>query len=270
MLTINLFDSEFPTQSCSVAGKTSRLVQYVRNQMVWDGITVFTDRWMHNAIVGEVRSKVKLGWTVEAKSLRPENYNPELRHHFDSILTHDAGLLKAYPEKYTFTIKGGAWTPLDQWGMYPKTKLVSMILSEKRETEFHKLRHAIADSVKGIDLYGPEYIQIGHNKGLALKDYAFSIVCEAREENWFSEHLLDVIAYGCVPIYSGCTNIGDFFNEWVMMRIKSVENVVSLLEWLHLGDYNTYKDFFWYNQKKARQYEITEDWQAEHVYPKFL
>ena len=77
--------------------------------------------------------------------------------------------------------------PLDQWGTYLKTKNVSMILSDKTQLDGHKLRHAIAQAGLPIDLYGPSFTPIGHDKALAYKDYRFAVVVEAcQEDNFFS------------------------------------------------------------------------------------
>jgi hypothetical protein len=130
-----------------------------------------------------------------------------VRHKFDAILTYDQALLDADPDVYRFTIRGGVWVPREQWGMYPKTKQVSMILSEKRSIASHQLRHAIAEQVPGIDLYGPEYTPIGYDKALAYRDYRYAIVVDTTNEpNYFSEHLLDALSFGCVVLYCGCPN----------------------------------------------------------------
>jgi hypothetical protein len=89
MITLNLFDSNFPHQSCSVAQQDSQHVRYVRNRVTWDGITVFTDGQMFTMAVDVVQSPVKIGWLQEPKALHPENYERswDVRHKFDAILT---------------------------------------------------------------------------------------------------------------------------------------------------------------------------------------
>jgi hypothetical protein len=74
VITINLWDSNFPGQACSVAGQGSTRVEYVRDQLDWDGITVFTDGQMFSPAVDAVQSPIKIGWLQEPKPLHPENY----------------------------------------------------------------------------------------------------------------------------------------------------------------------------------------------------
>jgi hypothetical protein len=273
MLTINLFDSNFPGQSCSVAQQESTHVRYVREQMEWDGITVFTDGQMYSPVVDQVASPIKIGWLQEPKALHPENYWRiwDVRYKFDAILTHDQQLLDADPERCRFTIRGGVWTPREQWGIYLKTKHISMILSEKRTLESHQLRHAIADAGLPIDLYGARGTHIGYNKSIAYRDYRFAVVVDtSNERNWFSEHLLDAIAFGCVPIYWGCPNIGDFLDAHGVIRFGSLEMLASILPSLTEESYRVRLPAVARNLTYLDDYRVTEDWQAEHVYPEFV
>lgn len=272
MLEINLFDSNFVGQDCSVALQTPRLMRYVRGQMDWPGVTVFTDNFMYSPIVDDVQSRFKIGWLHEGRALHPENYEQigRVTSKFDTIMTHDAALL-ASGAPFIKTIRGGAWVTFDQWGMYAKDKNVSMILSEKTQLEGHKLRHAIAEAGLPIDLYGPEYRPIGHDKMLAYHRYRFAVVVEAcREDNFFSEHLLDALAFGCVPIYWGCPNIGDYFDLGGFLCFDDVLGLFDLLAWPLDQTYLNMAPALVANQKRARAYAITEDWQIQHCLRPFV
>jgi hypothetical protein len=272
MLEINLFDSNFIGQDCSVALQTPRLMRYVRDQLDWPGITVFTDAWMYHPVVDDVQSRFKIGWLHEARSLHPENYERigDVSHKFDAVMTHDAALL-ASGHPFIKTIRGGSWVALDQWGMYPKSKNVSMILSEKTQLNGHKLRHAIARAGLPIDLFGPQHTPIGYNKALAYKDYRFAVVVEAcREDNFFSEHLLDALAYSCVPIYWGCPNIGAWFEPgmWQFNTLSYLVN--SGIDALNDDSYRPMRPWVETWQRQARAYAITEDWQVQHCLRPFV
>jgi hypothetical protein len=273
MITINLFDTTFTHQACSVALQTPRLMEYVRGQMDWPGITVFVDGEMYSPVVDDVRSRFKIGWLHEGKALHPENYEriDLVSERFDAIMTHDAQLL-AEGAPFIKTIRGGSWVLPEQWGMYPKRKNVSMILSDKTQLEGHQLRHAIADAGLPIDLYGPQYTPIGYDKSIAYKDYRFAVVVEAcREDNFFSEHLIDALAYGCVPIYWGCPNIGEWFDERGFLKIETVRDVSALLTVTHIDMFaDSMLPALTVNQNRARAYAITEDWQIEHCLRPFV
>lgn len=272
MITINLFDNTFPHQACSVALQTPQLMRYVRGQMDWPGITVFVDGEMYNPIVGDVRSRFKIGWLHEARALHPENYERirDVAHKLDAIMTHDAALLNQ-GSPFIKTIRGGSWVLPDAWGMYPKSKNVSMILSEKTQLEGHQLRHAIAAAGLPIDLYGPQYTPIGHDKSIVYKDYRFAVVVEAcREDNFFSEHLIDALAFGCVPLYWGCENIGDYLPA--LLTFRGVAHLHALInQLLHNEEsYNNHRGYVEQAQRMARVCAITEDWQIEHCLKPFV
>ena len=272
MIEINLFDSNFVGQACSVATQTPRLMRYVREQLEWPGITVFTDRWMYDPIVDDVQSRYKIGWLHEARALHPENYDriEDVGGKFDAIMTHDVALIDRWPASCIKTIRGGSWVGLDQWGMYPKSKSVSMILSDKTQLEGHALRHAIAQAGLPIDLYGPSYTPIGIDKALAYRDYRFAVVVEAcREENFFSEHLIDALAYGCVPLYWGCPNIADYFPGG-FLYFEDVPGLFDLLTWPLDRAYLNMAQNLSGLQQRARSYAITEDWQIEHCLRPFV
>lgn len=272
MLTINLFDSNFVGQSCSVATQTTKLMRYERARLNWPGgMTVFTDRWMYTPIVDEVETRYKIGWLHEGRCLRPENYEQigKVAHKFDAIMTHDAALL-AIGAPFVKTIRGGSWVPVEQWGMYPKSKNVSMILSEKRQTEGHRLRHEIAAAGLPIDLYGPEHTLIGIDKARAYKDYRFAVVVEAcREDNFFSEHLIDALAYGCVPIYWGCPNIHEYFPGG-FVPLESITNLFRICGWPLEHVYFEKAPTVYTHQGFAQLYVVTEDWQTLHCLRPFV
>jgi hypothetical protein len=271
MIDINLFDTSFVGQACSVATQTPQTMRYVRNQMDWPGITVFTNEMMFDPIVDDVRSRYKVGWiTGDARCLRPTWYEraPEVAHRFDAMMTHDAELL-ARGAPFVQTIRGGSWVQPERWGMYPKTKNVAMILSDKATLPGHQLRHAIASAGLPIDLYGPSYTPIGHDKSIAYQDYRYAVVVEAcREVNWFTEHLIDALAFGCLPLYWGdwnvlryfprsfrCFNAFDAlvagFDEWTAWY----DHVIPIVEELH---------------EAARAYAVTEDWQVANCLRPFV
>lgn len=259
MLEVNLFDSTFVGQACSVALQTPMLMRYVRGLMHWHGITVFVDGEMYSPVVDDVESRFKIGWLHEARALHPENYTRigMVASKFNAIMTHDAELL-ATGAPFIKTIRGGSWVAPEQWWMYPKSKNVSMILSDKTQLEGHRLRHAIARAGLPIDLYGPSYTPIGNDKAQAYRDYRFAVVVEAcREDNFFSEHLIDALAYGCVPLYWGCPNIADYFDPDGM---ETFNTVAELADYFNLSYLNKAPALI-VNQTFGRAYAITEDWQ---------
>lgn len=273
---INLFDSAFVGQSCSVFGKEAKLVEYVRGQQRFEGITLFTDQWLYDPVVDQVESGLKVGWLIEGKELRPWYYSNimQVAEKFDFILTYDQSLIDRDPHKFRLAIKGGVWAPRSEWGLYQKTRDIAMIVSDKCETSGHRLRHEIVKRFPtGIDFFGPSFTPIGTNKRIAYQEYRYAIVVEAeRSANLFSEHLLDAIAYGCIPIYRGCPNIDEFFiNATILFwHFETIDELEDLISCAHPTPYLRVFDWLRNLQNQISAYEITDDWIASHPLKPYL
>jgi len=262
MEKINLFDRDFYGLPCSIFNKSLSSFSYVREHFLWDGVTVFTNEMMFEPLVDAVRSRVKVGWLVEPRSIKGHLYEalPRIEHRFDFIMTHDELLLKD-EEKYKFAPAGGCWIDKENYFIHDKTKLVNIIASGKNFAPGHRMRHEVIDAHGDrMEVLGRGYNPV-EKKETALKDYMFSIAIEnSSVKNYFTEKLLDCFAMGTIPIYWGCTNIGDFFDERGILFLNSSEECGKLLESL---DYSLYEKMLPYvenNFKLFRKYEITEEW----------
>lgn len=271
MLTINLFDTNFIGQACSVANQTSRKIQYVRDQPVWEGISFFTDAQMFNPIPPGVTGP-KFGWLHEGMELHPENYERawSVLDKFDAIFTTEQFLWSAHP-KFWPCIRGGTWVPFEKWGLYPKSRNIAMITSEKRQTRGHQLRHELVMRLKQtgdkkVDHFGVYGTKIGTEKEWAYRDYRYAVVIEAqRASNFFSEHLLDALAYGCVPIYWGCPNIGSFFDPLGIIQVDSAEELLESIQTVNQWNWELAYSHRRENLKRLANFAVTEDWMVENV-----
>lgn len=271
MRIVNLWDSNFPTQACSVANQVPKTLRYVRNRMKWDGITLFTDGQMYNPLVDLVESTYKVGWLHEYWDLHPENYEraESVLDKFDVILTTEPELLKK-DERFWPYVRGGTWVFQEDWAVYPKTKFIAMVLSDKEICPGHKLRHEIVRELgvfSGlVDFYGPSFTPIGTDKARAFKDYAFAIAVEpARRDGAFAEHLLDPIAFGTVPIYWGCPNIGKYMNAKGILSFSDIDGLKYILGHISLKMYQSMLPHIYDNLERLPQYAITDDWIMENI-----
>jgi len=112
-----------------------------------------------------------------------------------------------------------------------KTKLMSIIVSEKQFAPGHIYRHNLVQTIINnnlpIDIYGrgsEKYA--GNNRRIMgmfndaepYEDYMFSICIENHVCNhYFSEKIMTPLMYNCMPIYYGCKNINSY-----------VENTINL------------------------------------------
>lgn len=266
-MVLNLWDENFRHQQCSTLGKAARNVEYRRDLLEWDGVTLFTDSHVYSEAPGRVRSGRKVGWLLEPRSISPWLYDnfASVVDRFDFTITHEQSLLDRFPGKTRFSPYGGCWIKAGNMGVRPKSRDVSMIYSDKDYTPGQHLRHELARTSKGVDLFGRGIAPI-ELKEEGLLDYRYSIVVEnERIPNYFTEKLVDCLAVGTIPIYWGCPNIGDFFDGRGILSFESPDELQAILETATPERYAGLVEFVAHNYTKSLEYEITEDWFAEHV-----
>jgi hypothetical protein len=132
-----------------------------------------------------------------------------------------------------------------------KSKNMSSIISDNYFSEYHIkrvnfLKHI--DILEDVDLYGR--LTNFNNKGfniiknlnnyrgsLKTKDdglfpYKYTLVCEnAREQNYFTEKLVDGILSECLCFYSGCPNISDFIdlNAIILIDLDKPNEALNII-----------------------------------------
>ncbi len=269
-MKINLFDGLFDHSknedgfyTCSM-GRKPQEVEWVKNNLSWDGVTVFTDTHFNSPIVDRVQSKYKIAWLLESKAITPNAYKSivNFEHKFDYILTHDESLLSR-GDKYVKCIVGASRVSDSEWGTHSKNKLVSMIASNKRLSEGHRFRHEIANTLSGphnVDMWGSGYKGF-ENKVTPLKDYAYSIcVINTKVNNYFTEILVDPISLGCVPILWGCPNIDEYFNPKGIITFNTINELNDILHNISFDDYNSRIEAIKENIEKAKEMKSTDDY----------
>jgi Glycosyltransferase family 10 (fucosyltransferase) C-term len=90
-----------------------------------------------------------------------------------------------------------------------------------------------------IDIMGRGYKPFSE-KSAGLAPYRYSIVIEnAREENYFTEKLVDALLCNTVPIYWGCPNIADFFDTSGMILCETMADLQRAVEQMSEADYTS-------------------------------
>lgn len=262
---------------------TPELVEYVGPFKKWDGITLFVDECfdLENIhIIDEIESTIKIGWFHEPRMLHGVGGCMDVRYSnaekimdkFDYFFTYDHILLDKFPDKAIYVVDNAIYLPHDKIKLYEKSKLMSMIYSFKQWTPGHRLRHQLAKMVDGLELFGSGTGKHLKSKDIGLADFMFSIVIENnRTEKYFTEKILDCFATGTIPIYWGCPNIGDYFNEKGIMSFEKIEDLPELFSKLEDPEYyNQLLPYVKENYKKVQEYRIYEDWMYNNVYKKIL
>jgi len=231
---------------------------------------IYTDTSLMNT--HPCRKKIAL--LLESQELHRLYYDYISTHNhlFDVVLTFDKTLLDR-GENFRFNVLGTTWLHESYRNVWPKSRLCSMILSHKRITSGHQLRHAVADWVSAsVDIYGGTYIKlpntttrpfdadhtpchISNQKYRALKEYRFSIVIEnCKEDYYFTEKLIDCFLSGTIPIYYGCPSIGDFFNARGILSFTTVGECFEIVHTLSKRMYEERLSFVRDNFERAKKY----------------
>ena len=219
--------------------------------------------------------KPKFIWLLESREIIPDQYKfIEDNYDFvasrvdgiftaDQRLTHEAG-----PDgKFLYCLSNAAPWVMDR-NIYTKSKLVSMIASNKGYTEGHRRRlrvvQAFADKFGQDDLYGwgltHELPLKEKSRGLA--GYMFSFACEnANYPTYFTEKLTDCFACGTIPVYYGTAGVAQYFDPdgIIFLNEKSPwENI----PWDKLTPeyYESKKDVIQQNFEIAQCMRVAEDY----------
>lgn len=207
------------------------------------------------------------GWIVESKTIIGGVYewaknNIEfLKGNFILVFTHDVELSKLSDVFALVQCSGKSF--IDKGSIYEKTKLVSMIASNKTMCEEHIFRQKMIEKYSNqCDHYGRGFNEIP-NKVDGLKDYCFSITMEnATYSNMFTEKLTDCFMTGTIPIYYGMENIGDFFNKDGIIILNDDFKIEDLTFDLYKSKINAVIDNF----KRANKLLVAED----YIYLKYI
>ena len=222
-------------------------------------VTFFTDS--HLEEVKDVDG-IKVAWLIEPPGLRGEHYSTawRLRNEFDYILTFFAAALRYFNCRfYPF---GGSWIAPTEHGLRHKSEMVSMIVSDKRGTAAHRLRHrAVEEFGDQIDVMGGGYDPID-SKLEGLADYRYAVIAESCQFDWyFTEKLIDPLTVGTVPIYRGCPSLGRFFDMAGIITWQTLDDLDAILsDVISEADYESRAEAIARNLERAKRYHCAEDW----------
>jgi hypothetical protein len=237
----------------SVHGKESKYIEWVK-----DGsgeVTFYIDSTLAQAQIDET-SGPKYGWLLESKYITPQivdsvrMFPEKYLETFDLIFTHNQDLLKL-DSKFKWVPAQGFW--IKEPKIYEKSKMISMIASNKKMCEGHRLRLQWVERLWGqVDMYGRGFNEIAL-KEEGLCDYMFSVAIEnGQYETYFTEKLLDCFATGTIPVYLGAPDIGKIFN---------IDGIITLSDEFDISDevYYSKMDAIKENLEIAKTMEILED-----------
>lgn len=267
MLVVNLWDTEFKHTReqlgfDSACFEKPTKIEYVRDKMEWDGITIFTNSCLD--MVTQVKSKYKIAWLVEARSIIPLTYERliQMEDKFDFILTWYKDLLERNPAKYKCILVGSTRIPVPMRHVHQKTKLCSLLVSKQQTTDAHRFRHILAKHLEDtnyITIFGPNHNPYP-SKVEPHKDFMFSIVImNSCEDYFFTEYLIDCLLCGSIPIFYGCPSLGNYFNMDGILHFTEFNDIFDILAKITPEMYYSKLGAVYDNFERAKQYACTDD-----------
>ena len=126
--------------------------------------------------------------------------------------------------------------------MKQKQKVMSIVVSNKMFAPGHIYRHKLTQEIikRGlpIDIYGNGSSKYSHAsvKGSfqhvePYEPYLFSVCIEnCNSGHYFSEKIITPLLHNCMPIYYGCANIDNYFDNGSVIKLTGrVEHDIQLL-----------------------------------------
>jgi len=199
MVKLNMLSRNFSHDKGSTANKPPVHIEWCFNSYE-NPISVYLDNDLFKGIEDHKTdggNKKKFLWVIESRKFdggavdNIKKHLDEVLETFEQIWTHNDELLQLSP-KFKWTPAYGVY--IKDFGIHPKTKMASMITSNKRWTRQHEIRHDFAMANKDkIDVFG-RGIQEIPNKEIGLVDYRFSFCVENDTyDTYFTEKILDCL-----------------------------------------------------------------------------
>lgn len=227
-------------------------------------ISVFVDNYIKDWGLNDP-ARDKIGWLLESPQMNEGTINyikenlPLFKEHYKMIFTCLDSLLElGDPFKYTIS-NAVPWIWEKNRMIYPKTKLVSMIASNKAWLRGHQTRLEWVERLHGkVDLFGTGREFQLNDKEDGLRDYMFSVSIENdNSEGYFTEKLTDNFVMGTVPVYYGSRKIVDkYFNPLGVIFLQDDPTLSTLTA----EKYNSMMPAIEENFHLAQQLPIAEDY----------
>ena len=254
---INLFCGDNLEPSSSALNATKHV------QWVYDGsgeVNIYVSQRALDAL-NDTSGKPTYIWLLESKQIIPQYYQWIIDNYefvtsrVDGIFSCDKELCAKYPKISYSVINAVPW--VQDRKVHEKTKLVSMIASNKRMCEGHARRLQFVDKFRDkLDFYGRGFNEISCKED-GLRDYMFSVGIEnAVYDTYFTEKLTDCFACGTIPIFYGCKGVTEYFNEDGIIFLDDDFDLSTLTKDLYYSKIDVIKDNF----ERAINFPVAEDY----------
>jgi len=198
----------------------------------------------------------KNDWAIQNKDL------------FSAILTWDDKVLNNC-DNAIYLPFGHTWLQPDQFEKQNDKKFeLSHLCGNLLKSYGHSMRHEIMARKNEIKIPTNFYQTIGdrHNiddarlgKETVLANSQYGVAIENfAHRGFFTEKILDCFLLKTIPIYWGCSNIGDFFDIDGIITFDNVDDLIYKVNNLDENFYESRKEIITKNWKSALEYVYYE------------
>lgn len=198
---------------------------------------------------------------------------------YSKILTFDKDVLAQCPNAVKYTLYTITWIHEDDYKNIDTDKkkfAISTVVGAKQLTPGHVLRlrlyfmQTFFNSLP-FTFYRsscpPLLPEVSNNplleskdshcKSILFRSYQFHLAIEnSKQENYFTEKLIDCLITKTIPIYWGCPNIHEYFDTtgWIILEEASPEEILMKASTLDSNYYSNFADVIERNYKKSLYY----------------
>jgi hypothetical protein len=197
------------------------------------------------------------------------NHNYAINNHnkFDVILTWSNFVLNNVPNG-VFSVYGESWWQDNEYEytQVDKQFKVSFLRGNLLKLIGHHYRFELFGRKNEIQVpiqfwesigeRGADFNKWRQDKIDSFRPYQYSVCIEnSSRENYFSEKITDCILNKTIPIYYGCSNIGDFYNQAGIIQVKNTDEIIKAINNLTPEYYESMLDIVEENYQKAFKYK---------------
>jgi len=189
----------------------------------------------------------------------------ENQHLFSLILTWSDKVLNNCPQSIYLPF-GTTWLKENQYNIeYNKEFRISHLRGDLLKTSGHLIRHEYHSRSKNeIKIPSLSVERAGDRQSeescaLAKIDLfgnaQYGVVIEnVNRRGYFSEKIMEMFLLKTIPIYWGCSNIGDFFNINGIITFNNVDDIIQIANNLDKNYYNSKLKYIEENYNLAMNY----------------
>jgi len=221
--------------------------------------------WLDRKEFTEAKFKVFIGGLEPRKILDTIYQQQQIIDNsskFDLILTSFDEVISQVPHAHLFPF-GSSWIKKD-FKRVATNYEISFLCGPKNHPvnhphhlPGHAFRHEVYNNISKIKNIPLKlmYSLDPNNKQYIFNTSQFSIIMEnSVRDNYFTEKLIDCLITKTIPIYHGCSNIGNFFNKKGIITFSSLEDLLNKVSLLNENIYSSKLDVIEENYQKALEY----------------